>query len=85
MLLDFLRPSFKNVRNKLECWSLVSLVLMFASKARSIPLSGASETTDSKRPITLCLGPNVKKLFLSVIYVFLYQARVFVRIDYKAC
>jgi hypothetical protein len=28
-------------------------------------------------------GPNVIKLFLSVIYEFLYKARVFVRLGWK--
>jgi hypothetical protein len=30
-------------------------------------------------------GPNVIKLFLSVIFEFLYQARVFVRLGWKTC
>ncbi len=30
-------------------------------------------------------GPNEIKLFLSVIYEFLYQARVFVRLGWKTC
>ncbi len=34
--------------------------------------------------ITLDPGANVKKLFLPMIYVFLYLARVFVRLDWKS-